>query len=244
MPAPVASGWSGRRVGLAPTGKAPPFHGARGWRWFDFAMRPLFGEDRRVIAIVPEAVETTDRHRTEEVLRQSQKMDAVGKLTGGIAHDFNNLLTAVIGNLDLMNARLVGGRISELDRYVAAALAAADRAASLTHRLLSFSRQHPLDPKPTNLNGLTAGMEDLIHRTVGPEIQVEVAGAGGLWTTLIDQNQFENALLNLCINARDAMPRGSRLTIETANTGLDDRAARQRDPARGSIRLCIRHRYG
>jgi signal transduction histidine kinase len=87
-------------------------------------------------------------------------------------------------------------------------------------------------------------MEDLIHLTVGPEIQVEVAGAGGLWTTLIDQNQFENALLNLCINARDAMPRGSRLTIETANTGLDDRAARQRDPARGSIRLCIRHRYG
>ena len=200
-----------------------------GWRWFDFAMRPLFGEDGHVIAIVSEAVETTDRHRTEEVLRQSQKMDAVGKLTGGIAHDFNNLLTAVIGNLDLMKARLVGGRISELDRYVAAALAAADRAASLTHRLLSFSRQHPLDPKPTNLNGLTAEMEDLIHRTVGPEIQVEVAGAGGLWTTFIDQNQFENALLNLCINARDAMPRGGRLTIETANTGLDDCAARQRD---------------
>jgi PAS domain S-box-containing protein len=200
-----------------------------GWRWFDFTMRPLFGDDRRVIAIVPEAVETTDRHRTEEVLRQSLKMEAVGKLTGGIAHDFNNLLTGIIGNLDLMKTRLIEGRTGELDRYVTAALAAADRAASLTHRLLSFSRQQPLDPKPTKLNRLVAGMEDLIRRTVGPEITVEVVGAGGLWTAFIDQNQFENALLNLCINARDAMPRGGRLTIETANMWLDDQPARQRD---------------
>jgi PAS domain S-box-containing protein len=200
-----------------------------GWRWFDFTMRPLFGDDRRVIAIVPEAVETTDRHRTEEVLRQSLKMEAVGKLTGGIAHDFNNLLTGIIGNLDLMKTRLIEGRTGELDRYVTAALAAADRAASLTHRLLSFSRQQPLDPTPTKLNRLVAGMEDLIRRTVGPEITVEVVGAGGLWTAFIDQNQFENALLNLCINARDAMPRGGRLTIETANMWLDDQPARQRD---------------
>ena len=197
--------------------------------WFDFTMRPLFVDDRRVIAIVPEAVETTDRHRTEEVLRQSLKMEAVGKLTGGIAHDFNNLLTGIIGNLDLMKTRLIEGRTGELDRYVTAALAAADRAASLTHRLLSFSRQQPLDPKPTKLNRLVAGMEDLIRRTVGPEITVEVVGAGGLWTAFIDQNQFENALLNLCINARDAMPRGGRLTIETANMWLDDQPARQRD---------------
>ena len=123
-----------------------------GWRWFDFTMRPLRDDDGAVIAIVPEAAEITERHRAEEVLRQSQKMEAVGKLTGGLAHDFNNLLTGIIGNLELMRSRLSQGRTSELGRHIAAAAGAAERAASLTHRLLSFARQQTLDPKPTNLN--------------------------------------------------------------------------------------------
>ena len=206
-----------------------------GWRWFDFAMRPLRGEDGRITAIVPEAVEITDRHRAEEVLRQSQKMDAIGKLTGGIAHDFNNLLTGVVGNLDLMKTRVAEGRVNELDRYIVAALGAAERAASLTHRLLSFARQQTLDPKPTNLNRLIAPIEELVRRSVGPGITVEVVGAVGLWSTFIDQNQFENALLNLSINARDAMPQGGRLTIETANKWLDEHAARERDMSPGQF---------
>ena len=204
-------------------------------RWFDFAMRPLRGQDGRITAIVPEAVEITDRHRAEEVLRQSQKMDAIGKLTGGIAHDFNNLLTGVVGNLDLMKTRVAEGRVNELDRYIVAALGAAERAASLTHRLLSFARQQTLDSKPTNLNRLIAPIEELVRRSVGPEITVEVVGAVGLWSTFIDQNQFENALLNLSINARDAMPQGGRLTIETANKWLDEHAARERDMSPGQF---------
>jgi signal transduction histidine kinase len=162
-------------------------------------------------------------------------MDAIGKLTGGIAHDFNNLLTGVVGNLDLMKTRVAEGRVNELDRYIVAALGAAERAASLTHRLLSFARQQTLDSKPTNLNRLIAPIEELVRRSVGPEITVEVVGAVGLWSTFIEQNQFENALLNLSINARDAMPQGGRLTIETANKWLDEHAARERDMSPGQF---------
>ena len=165
----------------------------------------------------------------EDQLRQSQKMEAVGQLTGGIAHDFNNLLTGITGSLELLGARIAQGRIMEVDRYVAAAQGAAKRAAALTHRLLAFSRRQTLDPKPTDLNRLVAGMEELVRRTMGPEVAVEVVAAGGLWTTLADPNQLENALLNLCINARDAMPDGGRLTIETGNKWLDDHSARERD---------------
>ena len=204
-----------------------------GWRRFDFTMRPLHDGAGSVVAIVPEAIEITEQHRAEEVLRQSQKMEAIGKLTGGIAHDFNNLLTGVIGNLDLMRARVREGRVTELDRYIIAALGAAERAAALTHRLLSFARQQTLDPKPTNLNRLVAAIEELVRRTVGPEIAVEVVGAAGLWNTCVDHNQLENALLNLCINARDAMPQGGRLTIETANKWLDERTAEDRDMSPG-----------
>jgi signal transduction histidine kinase/ActR/RegA family two-component response regulator len=178
-------------------------------------------------ARVAEAI--VERKQAEEALRQSQKMEAVGQLTGGIAHDFNNLLTGIMGSLELMQARLRQGRLGEIDRYVAAAQGAAKRAASLTHRLLAFSRRQTLDPKPTDVNRLVTGMEDLIRRTVGPSITLEVVTAPGLWTTLIDASQLESALLNLCINARDAMPDGGRITIETSNKGLDDRAARERD---------------
>jgi signal transduction histidine kinase len=189
-------------------------------------------------ARVAEAVE--QRMQVEDTLRQSQKMEAIGQLTGGIAHDFNNLLTGIIGSLELMNTRITQGRINDLDRYIAAARGAAKRAASLTHRLLAFARRQALDPKPTNVNQLVAGMEELIRRTMGREVEIEIAGAVGLWLTLVDQNQLENALLNLCINARDAMPGGGRLTIETANKWLDEHAAHERDlPAGQYVSLCV-----
>ncbi|WP_235561445.1 PAS domain S-box protein [Brevundimonas sp. Root1279] len=178
---------------------------------------------------------------THEALRQSQKMEAVGHLTGGIAHDFNNLLAGISGSLELLEKRVGEGRLSGVDRYIGAAQGAARRAASLTQRLLAFSRRQTLDPKPTDVNRLIGGMEDLIRRSVGPNVEVEVVGAGGLWATQIDQSQLENALLNLCINSRDAMaPDGGRLTIETANKWLDERGARDRDLPTGQyVSLCV-----
>ena len=182
----------------------------------------------------------TERERVEASLRQSQKMEAVGQLTGGLAHDFNNLLTGISGSLELTRARLSQGKADSVDRYITTAQEAVKRAAALTHRLLAFSRRQALEPKPTNVNRLVTGMEELIRRTVGPAIHVEVVGAGGLWSTLVDPNQLENALLNLCLNARDAMPQGGRLTIETANRWLDERGARDLDIAPGQyISLCV-----
>ncbi|MCJ2034172.1 PAS domain S-box protein [Methylobacterium sp. J-068] len=182
----------------------------------------------------------TEQRRTEDALRQAQKMEAVGQLTGGLAHDFNNLLTGISGSLELLQTRMAQGRLTDLDRYINAAQGAAKRAAALTHRLLAFSRRQTLDPKPTNVNGLVAGMEELVRRTVGPAITIEVVGAAGLWPALVDPNQLENALLNLCINARDAMPEGGRITIETANKWLDTRAARERDLEPGQfLSLCV-----
>jgi PAS domain S-box-containing protein len=181
-----------------------------------------------------------ERQRAEEALRQAQKMEAVGQLTGGIAHDFNNLLTGITGSLELLGTRVAQGRVKDVDRYINAAQGAARRAAALTHRLLAFSRRQTLDPKPTDMNRLVSGMEELIRRTVGPEIAIEVVAAGGLWPTLVDPPQLENALLNLCINARDAMPDGGRITVETANKWLDDRAARERDLPPGQyVSLCV-----
>ena len=178
--------------------------------------------------------------KSQEALAQSQKMEAVGQLTGGLAHDFNNLLAGISGSLELLQARVAQGRIGDLERYLAAAQGAAKRAAALTHRLLAFTRRQTLDPKPTDVNRLVASMEDLIRRTVGPEVTVEVVAAGGLWATLVDPNQLENALLNLCINARDAMPGGGRLTIETGNRWLDERGARGRDLLPGQyVSLCV-----
>src|SRR6202167_4542720 len=177
---------------------------------------------------------------TQEALRQAQKMEAIGHLTGGIAHDFNNLLAAISGSLELLERRLAEGRLSGVERYIIGAQSAARRAAALTQRLLAFSRRQTLDPKPTNINRLISGMEDLIRRTVGPGIEVEVVGAGGLWTTRIDQSQLESALLNLCINARDAMPEAGRITIETANKWLDEKAANERELSPGQyVSLCV-----
>ena len=178
--------------------------------------------------------------RSQEALFQSQKMQAVGQLTGGLAHDFNNLLTGITGSLDLMKMRLAQGRTSELDRYIAAAQGAAARAATLTHRLLAFSRRQTLAPKATDANKLIAGMEELVRRTVGPGIEIETVFAAGLWPCFCDQNQLENAILNLCINSRDAMPHGGRITIETANTWIDRAGARERDMSPGQfIAICV-----
>ena len=177
--------------------------------------------------------EAVERERVEAALWQSQKMEAVGQLTGGLAHDFNNLLTGITGSLEMLQNRLAQGRLTDFDRYITAAQSAAKRAASITHRLLAFSRRQTLAPKLTDVNRLVAGMEEMIRRAVGPEIAVEVAAADGLWNTLIDPNQLENALLNLCINARDAMPGGGQLTIETGNKRLDARAAQDRDVQSG-----------
>jgi len=163
--------------------------------------------------------------RTEEQLRQAQKMEAVGQLTGGIAHDFNNLLTGILGSLDLMQKRLAQGRLGDIERYATMAKTSANRAASLTHRLLAFARRQPLDPKPVNVNQLVSSMEDLLRRSIGDQIRLELVTAGGLWGTFCDPHQLESALLNLAINARDAMPDGGRLTIETANAHLDTRYA-------------------
>jgi signal transduction histidine kinase len=182
----------------------------------------------------------TERESMEEALRQSQKMEAIGQLTGGIAHDFNNLLAGITGSLEMLRSRLSQGRVGEIDRYVTAAQGAAKRAAALTHRLLAFARRQTLDPRPVDTNRLIADMEDLIRRTMGPSITVENIGAGGLWTILVDPNQLENVLLNLCINARDAMVDGGKLTIETGNRWLDDRSARARDLPPGQyVSICV-----
>jgi signal transduction histidine kinase len=182
----------------------------------------------------------SERESLQEELRQSQKMEAIGQLTGGIAHDFNNLLAGITGSLEMLHSRLAQGRIGEIDRYVTAAHGAAKRAAALTHRLLAFARRQTLDPKPVDAHRLIEDMEDLIRRTMGPAIVVENIGADGLWTILVDPNQLENVLLNLCINARDAMVDGGKLTIETANRWLDERSARTRDLPPGEyVSLCV-----
>jgi signal transduction histidine kinase/ActR/RegA family two-component response regulator len=172
--------------------------------------------------------EAGEREHVEQQLRQSQKMESVGRLTGGVAHDFNNLLTAVIGSLDLVLRRSVG--IDDRSRQlINNAMDGANRAAALTSRLLAFSRQQPLQPVIIETNRLVAGMSDLLRRTLGETVAVETVLAGGLWPTLADPNQLESAILNLAVNARDAMPEGGRLTIETANAYLDEVYARAND---------------
>jgi PAS domain S-box-containing protein len=195
------------------------------------------GKTRRLVV---SARDITEHRNLEQQLRQSQKMEAVGQLTGGLAHDFNNLLTGITGSLELMEKRFEQRRLGDIDRYLHAAKGAAKRAAALTHRLLAFSRRQTLDPKPTDVNSLVSDMEELIRRTIGPHITFEFVGAIGLWKTMTDSHQLENALLNLCINARDAMPHGGRLTVETCNRWIDERGARTRDLAAGQyISLCV-----
>jgi PAS domain S-box-containing protein len=186
------------------------------------------------------ARDVTERRNLEEQLRQSQKMEAVGQLTGGLAHDFNNLLSGISGSLELLKIRKDQGRLDEIDRYIAAAQGASQRAAALTHRLLAFARHQTLDAKSIDLNRLAAGMDDLIRRTVGPMIHVAIIEAGDLWKALVDPNQLENALLNLCINARDAMPNGGNLVIATNTHRFDERTAAEYDlPAGQYLSLSV-----
>jgi signal transduction histidine kinase/CheY-like chemotaxis protein len=186
------------------------------------------------------AERTAELMQAHDALRQAQKMEAVGQLTGGIAHDFNNLLAGISGSLEAIERRLAQGRLEGLDRFLKGAQSSSQRTAALTQRLLAFARGQTLDPKPTDVNRLVSGMEELIRRTVGPSIEVEVVGAAGLWLTRVDAAQLESALLNLAINARDAMPEGGRITIETATKWLDERAAKERELPPGQyLSLCV-----
>jgi PAS domain S-box-containing protein len=200
------------------------------WKWIEWTVAPEM-EGQNFIAVGRDLSEVKAREAelvtAQESLRQAQKMEAVGQLTGGLAHDFNNLIAGISGSLEIMGNRLAQGRISELDRYITAASGAARRAAGLTQRLLAFSRRQTLDPKVTDVNKLVQGMLDLIHRSVGPEISVQMAGQPDLWSSFVDGGQLENALLNLCINARDAMPSGGTITIETSNCTLGGQAAKE-----------------
>ncbi|MGF6091690.1 PAS domain S-box protein [Pseudomonas sp. 18173] len=165
--------------------------------------------------------EMFERERAEDALRHAQKMEAVGQLTGGIAHDFNNMLTGIIGSLDLMQRYIADGRANEIGRFTEAAVSSANRAAALTHRLLAFSRRQSLNRKPLDPNELIHSLADLFSRTKGDHIELKLQLAENLWRVNTDVSQLENALLNLVINARDAMPEGGELQIETANLYLD-----------------------
>jgi signal transduction histidine kinase len=176
---------------------------------------------REQVALVQARDAMVRREAAEEQLRQAQKMDAVGQLTAGVAHDFNNLLTVISGNVELLRHK-AGEKRPELQRLADSAMQGVDRATTLTHRLLAFSRRQPLDPKPVDANRLIAGMLDMLRRTLGEQVTIETAFFGGLWTSFVDRNELEHSLLNLAINARDAMPKSGKLTIETANSVLDE----------------------
>ena len=191
---------------------------------------PLRGSGRQIAV---SGRDVTERRNLEEQLRHSQKMEAVGQLTGGLAHDFNNLLSGISGSLELLGTRKAQGRVDEMDRYIVAAQGAAQRAAALTRRLLTFARRQNLDARSTDVNRLVAGMAELVRRTVGPTIEVAIIAAADLWETRVDPNQLENALLNLCINARDAMPTGGNLVIETGNHVFDERSTSEHDMIAG-----------
>ncbi|HEY2685615.1 MAG TPA: PAS domain S-box protein [Steroidobacteraceae bacterium] len=182
--------------------------------------------------------DVTEQMVAEEALRQSQKMEAVGQLTGGIAHDFNNLLQGITGSLDLLRKRLDQGRLHDAERFLEGAGTSAKRAAALTHRLLAFSRRQPLDPKPVSVNPLVSAMADLLRRTLGEGVALELKLAADLWITRCDANQLESAILNIAINARDAMVIGGKLTVETSNAHLSQSTARHRDMAQGDY-VCL-----
>ncbi|MBK0394121.1 ATP-binding protein [Ramlibacter algicola] len=182
--------------------------------------------------------ESRQRESVEEALRHAQKMEAVGQLTGGIAHDFNNMLQGITGSLELIRLKLRAGKVQDADQFVERAMGSAQRAAGMTHRLLAFSRRQPLDPKPVNVNELVAQTEVLVRRTVGEGVRVSVVTDPALWTTLCDPSQLESAILNLAINARDAMPNGGTLVIETSNKQLDAAYARHNDVQPGDY-VCV-----
>ena len=182
--------------------------------------------DGEVVRAVGRDVTSEQQHaealrQSEERLRQSQKMESIGQLTGGIAHDFNNLLTGIMGSLDMVRRRLDTGRTDDVERFMTTAVSSAQKAAALTHRLLAFSRRQSLDIRPVDVNRLLQSMEELLRRTLGEQIDLEVILDDSGWQVATDENQLDNALLNLAINARDAMPDGGKLTLETSAIRLD-----------------------
>ena len=211
------------------------------YRWINWSARSA---DQVINAvgrdITSEKEQAEALARAEAQLRQSQKMEAVGQLTGGLAHDFNNLLTGISGSLELLEKRIGQGRFESLEAYLSVAQSSTRRAAALTHRLLAFSRRQTLDPLATNVGELISDLHELLSRTVGPAVRLEMALAPLLWSTLIDRNQLENALLNLSINARDAMPDGGTLTISTRNMQIADDDALMLDVVAGSyVLICV-----
>jgi PAS domain S-box-containing protein len=209
-----------------------------GWRlrkdgsrfWAHVVIDPVRDDEGVVIGFAKVTRDITERREAQQALEearealfQSQKMEAVGQLTGGVAHDFNNLLTVIIGGLDTVRRSRALGDEARVSRALDMSLHAAERAASLTARLLAFSRRQPLQPTPTDLNLLVRNMTELLHRTLGEQIDLEGVLLPRLWQVEVDQNQVEAAILNLAVNARDAMPDGGRLTLETANAYLDER---------------------
>lgn len=178
---------------------------------------------QRTLETLEQQVEerTAQLRNNEEALRQSQKMEAVGQLTGGIAHDFNNMLTGIIGSLELLRRRVSHGKLDDLDSLIDLGVTSANRAAGLTHRLLAFSRRQSLDSKPIEINQLVTSMGELLQRSINESIALDMRLSDPLWTAEADRNQLESALLNLVINARDAMPNGGNLTVETSNRHLD-----------------------
>ncbi len=189
--------------------------------WASIVIDAIYNDAGAVIGFAKVTRDLTERRLIEDQLRQSQKMEAIGQLTGGVAHDFNNLLTVIVGNLETI-WRHAPADDGKLRRAIDQVTRGAQRAVTLTQQLLAFSRRQPLNPKPTDINRLVAGMSDLIRRTIGEHIAVETVLAGGLWRVEIDAHQLESALLNLAVNGRDAMSEGGKLTIETANAHLDD----------------------
>jgi PAS domain S-box-containing protein len=219
---------------------------AEGWRvrkdgtrfWANVLIDAIRDDAGALIGFAKITRDMTERRAVEERLRQAQKMEAIGQLTGGVAHDFNNLLTVIFGNLESLLRRWPEKDDEDLRRLVEGAIRGATRAAQLTHRLLAFSRRQPLEPKPVNLNRLVAGASELLQRTLGERVAVETVLGAGLWWVQVDPSQLESALLNLAVNSRDAMPGGGKLTIETANTYLDEAyAATQDDLAAGQYVL-------
>ena len=195
--------------------------------WASVVINAIFAPDGELLGFAKVTRDLTERRASEERTQQAQKMEVIGQLTGGVAHDFNNLLTIVIGNLEALQLRLQGPNLDPLmlQRSADNAMKGARRAETLTQRLLAFSRQQPLDPKAVDLGRLVTGMSDLLRRTIGEQITVETVLSGGVWRAHVDPNQLELAILNLAVNARDAMPDGGKLTIETANVHLDEKYA-------------------
>ena len=201
--------------------------------WANAVLNAIYDQAGQLLGFAKVTRDLTDRRAAEERLRQAQKMEAVGQLTGGLAHDFNNLLTVISGNIEALQRRLPQSAGDNLRPLTDAALRGTMRAALLTHRLLAFSRRQPLEPKAVSVNTLISGISEMLRRTLGESILIETVLTGGLWLTFADTNQLESALLNLAVNARDAMPAGGKLTIEAANVYLDEKYAKLAEIAAG-----------